>query len=371
MTRRLKISIGCFGLILFLNSYSLRAQIFQDKNTLSLIREDVDYIYNFDFDKARELTAEIVKLYPGHPIEYLINGMMIYWENYPLLPSAQARELFEADMHKCIKLSESHKEPEHEAEFLLANLCARGMLLMFYSDNDLVSEVIPMTVSSYKHVRKSFDFTSSSADFYYFTGLYNYYREAYPREYPVYKSVAMLFPRGSAQQGLTDLLNSAKNAVVLGPESYYLLTWVYTNFEYDYPSSIIYCKSLNDKYPENALYRATYIKNLLLLKEYDEAEKLINISTDGDGNKYLQAQLFIFNGLLQEKKYKNNELAEDYYNKGLNSISFAGEYGNEYAAYAYFGLSRINDSKGEKHTGKMYRTKAEKLVEFKKINFDK
>jgi len=371
MSRSLKIITGCIGLILLFYPAQIKAQILQDKNTLVLIRKDVDYIYNFNFEKARELTSEIVKLYPGHPIEYLISGMMTYWENYPLLPSSPAHDHFEADMHKCIKLSEDKEGPEHEAEYLLSNLCARGMLLMFYSDNDLVSDVIPMTISSYKYLRKSFNFTSSCADLFYFTGLYNYYREAYPREYHVYRSLAMLFPPGGVQKGLNDLVNSAANAVLLGPESYYLLTWVYTNFEYNYSSSLNYCRSLNEKYPENALYTATYIKNLLLLKEYDEAEKMIKDSSEKTRNRYFNAQLFIFNGLLQEKKYNNNELAEEYYSKGLDSISFAGEYGNEYAAYAYFGLSRINAARGEKQSAKIFRDKASHLVEFKKINFDK
>jgi len=100
-------------------------------------------------------------------------------------------------MRQCIRLAETNNNPAYEAEYLLANLCARGMLLMFYAENDLIMEVIPLTISAYKYLRRAFDFASICTDLYYFTGVYNYYREAYPEAHPVYKTLAFLFPKGN------------------------------------------------------------------------------------------------------------------------------------------------------------------------------
>ena len=350
---------------------TLNGQILKDTNALNLIRSNVDHIYNFEFDKARIGYAEITKLYPDHPIVFLLRGIITYWENYPLLPSDPAHEFFEADMHESIKLSESKSDNEHEAEYLLANLCARGMLLMFYSDNDLITEVIPLTISSYKYLRMSFDFTSVCTDLNYFTGLYNYYREAYPKEYPVYQSLAMLFPNGGMEIGLKELQNSAVNGVVLGPESYYLLTWIYLNFENNYSASLVYSRHLHEKYPNNELYLATFLKNLLLLKEYDQAEEVIKKSPEEVMNRYLRTQMYFFKGIIQEKKYNNYEAASQNYMNGVDKLSFAGKYGNEYTAYCYFGMSRISEAKGEKQAAKTYRNQGNKIAEFKKISFDK
>jgi hypothetical protein len=124
-------------------------------------------------------------------------------------------------------------------------------------------------------------------------------------------------------------------------------------------------------YPDNPLYIALYIKNLLLMKYYDEAEKLIIHLQKETENKFLQAQLIIFQGILQEKKYHDNHLAQQYYTSGISKITFFGAYGNEYKAFAYFGLSRISYARSEKADGKKYRLKAMKLGDFKKINFDK
>jgi len=350
---------------------SINAQILQDTTSLNLVKKNIDYIYNLQFNNAREVHSKISRLYPGHPVVFLLNGMMTYWENYPMLSTSSARDSFEEDIHRCIRLCENSKNSSYEAEYLLADLCARGMLLMFYADNDLIMEVIPLTTGTYQYLRRSFDFTSVCTDLNYFTGLYNYYREAYPKAYPVYKPLAILFPGGDMEIGLKELKAAAINSVVLRAESYFLLTWIYLNFENNYPEALVYSKSLHELYPDNVLYLALYIKNLLLMRQYDEAEKLIIASTDEAGNRYFQAQLTIFKGILKEKRYLDNKLAQKYYKKGISDISIFGGYGNEYAAYAYYGLSRISVANREKHSGKIYRKEAMKLADFKKINFDK
>ena len=352
-------------------SVPLNAQLLQDTKILSLVKEDIDHIYDLKFDEARKDYGEIVRAYPKHPIVYLLKGLMSYWENYPMMHTNGVHVTFEEDMRECIKLSENNENPGHEAEYLLANLCARGMLLMFYEDNDLIMEVTPLTISTYKHLRRAFEFTSSSSDLFYFTGVYNYYREAYPKIYPVYKSLAFLFPHGSMETGLKQLQSASINSVVLKAESFYLLIWIYMGFENNLPESLMYCRTLYEKYPDNTLYLETYIRNLLLMKKYDEAEKLISSASGKAMNRYFEAQLIILKGILQEKKYHNTKLAGEYYNKGINDISLYGRYQNEYAAYAYFGLSRITEVSDEKQTHKIYRKEALKLAEFKKINFDK
>jgi hypothetical protein len=371
MTGRFKIVIKCLGLALLLISATVNAQLLQDTATLKLVREEVDYIYNLQFDSAHQVYAKIIKSYPGHPIVYLLKGIMTYWENYPMLHTSPSHDSFEEDMRQCIKLSEMNTNPEYESEYLLADLSARGMLLTFYDDNDLIMDVIPLTISTYKHLRRAFDFVSVSADLSYFTGVYNYYREAFPKIYPVYKSLALLFPHGNIETGLKELHSAAINSIVLRAESGSLLTLIYLDYENKLPESLFYSKILHEMYPENVLFLSTYIRNLLLMKKYDEAEKLLSASPEDDGNKFYQAQLIILKGILQEKRYHDNKLAQLYYNNGISDISLFGKYGNEYAAYAYFGLSRISDDDGEKHTHKIYRKEALKLADFKKINFDK
>jgi len=358
-----------FSILLITNSAN--AQILKDSSILVQIKKDIDCIYNLEFEKARELNLKIAKSYPGHPVQFLLKGLLTYWKNYPMLYSSSERISMEEDLRQCIRLSEKHGNKEYKAEYLLSDLCARGLLIKFYDDNNQTFKVISLATSTYKYMRQSFSFTGDCSDLNYYTGVYNFYRESYPEVYPVYKPLALLFPPGDMKNGLKQLNTSAINAVVLRGESFFLLSSIYLNFENKFQQALQYSRPLHEMYPENIQYFAQYIKNLLLLKQYDDAEKLIIASLKENGNKYYLAQLNIFKGILQEKKYHDIPLAQEYYNSGINRITPYGEYGKEYAAYAYFGLSRISYSKSDNKAGKEYREKAKKLGNYKNLTFDK
>jgi len=362
----------CLALAILTYSTTLQAQILRDSTTIGIITRGMHDIYNIEFKEAGKAYDALSQLYPGHPVLHLFNGMKIYWENFPMLSTSGARSAFEKEMRKCIELSDIDNcpSPEYEAEYLLSNICARGLLLLFYSDNDLSGEVIPLVTSSYRPLMRCFNFTSVCPDFYYFTGIYNYYREAYPIVYPVYKTVAFMFPSGNIETGLQQLDTCGKHSMALRAEAISILSWIKLNFETNFPEALPYSKLLAVHYPSNPLYRVYYIKNLLLLKQYDEAEMVIRTTGKSDANQFYRAALNIFNGIIQEKKYNNNELAMNLYQKGINEISVFGAYGNEYAAYGYFGLSRICEESADNHERRMNHRKAMDLVDFKKITFD-
>ncbi len=368
--KRNKISKILFGLILCLSTSSLHGQFLKDSTSINLIKEGIDNVYNFRFDKADKVSEELRKLYPGHPVVYLFRGMVTYWENYPLITTSATRSAFEEDMRKCIELCDKNKSASAEVEILLINLCARGLLLLYYTDNYLSLDVFPLATSTYQYIRHSFDFTTYYSDFYFFTGVYNYYREAYPEAYPVYKPLAFLFPKGSKVKGLEELQIVSKNSIILKAEAFSFLSAIFLTFENNFQQATYYSKSLHMLYPDNPEYLGAYIKNLLLIKRYDEAEMEMLSSNTSQSNSFFRAQMSIFNGILQEKKYHDIKKAQQFYSKGVNDISLFGNYGNEYAAYAYFGLSRISEIYGDKDYKKMYRKLALQLADFKKVDFN-
>jgi len=348
----------------------LHAQAMRDTATLRLIYRGVDYIYDMQFARAREVLVEIEKDYPEHPMNYVLKGLMTYWENYPLTATSVARESYEEELKHAIELCEKKSHPDDEAEYLMCNIGARGLLLLFYADNDLSMDVIPMASSTYSYLKQTFDFTGVYSDFYFFTGLYNYYREAYPEAHPVYKPAAIIFPKGDKARGLRELMKASKSAIILKAEAYSFLTGIYINFENDFQKARFFSKSLHELYPNNPEYLSEYIRNLLLLKEYDEAERLISAGRLKASTDYFKAQLLIFDGILFEKKYHDLKKAQAFYSKGIRDLASFGDFSNDYAAYGYFGLSRISDKDSDKHYKRYYRKQAMALSSFKKVNFD-
>ncbi|MBN2813505.1 MAG: hypothetical protein JXQ80_05470, partial [Bacteroidales bacterium] len=219
---------------------NIKAQVLRDTNTFNLMCRGVDYIYNLQFDQAKEIFGKVSRLYPNHPITYVYSGLITYWENYPLIPSSPGRKKFESDLRKAIELCDLPYDNRDEAEYLVSNIGARGLLLLFYADNEMSMDVIPLASSTYQYIRKAFDFTGSYDDFYFFTGLYNYYREAYPEAHPVYKPVALLFPKGDRIKGLKELQIAAKGAIVLKAEAYSFLAGIYISFEKNFQQASQY-----------------------------------------------------------------------------------------------------------------------------------
>lgn len=367
---RFRLFAWCSLLFFYSGANPASAQVLKDSVLLHQLGKGIYYAYNMRFDKAEEICNRIGSQYPGQAVVFIFRGMITYWENYPLISSSPARSSFEYDMRKCIELSEKkHKTPD-EAEYLLTNLCARGFLLLFYADNELSGDVLPLASSTYKYIRRAFDFPSVYSDFLFFTGIYNYYREAYPDAHPIYKALAFLFPKGNKARGLMELQKAADNSIFLKAESNSFLEEISVSYENDYQKASEYSSTLHKLYPSNIQYLADYIKNLLLIKRYDDAERLILDTHDTIKNAYFQAQLRIFRGLIQEKKYHDADKASQYYLQGIKEISGFGKYANDYLSYAYFGLSRISKAEGDKHNRKYYRKKAIELATFKKINFD-
>jgi tetratricopeptide (TPR) repeat protein len=349
----------------------IKAQILHDSLAVRMIEQGISYMYNMKFNKADTILSEIEQLYPGHPVIYLLKSIMISWENYPLIPSSSGRHLFEEDLRTCIDLSNRKPYSEDfEAESLLTNICARGLLLTFYAENDLSLNVFPLAAGTYKYLMRSFNYVSTFGDFYFFRGLYNYYREAYPIIHPVYKPIASLFPHGDMVKGLNDIDRSAESAVFLKAEAYSMLTWIYAGFENDYPRALTYSRILYSLYPANPLFTVYHIKNLLLLHKYDEAEIIINDAGKETSNVFFCAQIKIFNGILQEKKYRNYVLAKQFYVEGISALMPFGDYGNEYCAYAYLGLSRLSDYSGDDSGRRVYRKKGLDLIDFREVSFE-
>jgi hypothetical protein len=352
------------------NPDTLKAQVLGDTASLNLVKESVSYIYNMRFSDAGETCSKINSIYPGHPVVLLLRGMIIYWKNYPLISNSPAGPEFEDKMHHCIDLCET-SHSKNEAEMLLVNLCARGILLLYYSSNNLNSKIFSMGGSTYRLVRHSFDFTGTFSDFYFFTGLYNYYREVYPDFHPVYKSVFLLLPRGNREKGLEELRTAFERSIFLKAESSSFLSSIYKYFENDFMKASYFSKTLYNHYPANIVYLTDCIEDLLLAGKYDEAEKIILSAESGTKNRYFESMITIFKGIVDEKKYKDLKKASQEYSSGATSILPYYDYGAQYAAYAYFGLSRISALNHDKRNQRFYRRKAMDLTDFRNVNFDK
>lgn len=344
-------------------------QILNDTLAISRLKEGVDHIYNCEFAEATEVADLLKKEWPGHPVVWLFAGMTDYWRYFPLTPASEGVKSFKENMLRCIAMCEKRRLQPGEEEYLLADIGARGLLLTYYADNGLQSEVIPMASQTYRDVVKAFDYTGSHADFRFVTGLYNYYREAYPEAHPFYKPFAVFFPRGDRLKGLADLEAAAREAIFLQAEATSFLCWIHIGYEKNYEAAAFYSRKLLEKYPRNNEYLALHVRSLLLLKRYSEAESILAQAHE-PVSSWFQAEREFFRALLREKKYGRMAEAEKLYHLAIGKCAPFGAYAHEYLSYCYFGLSRIAAARGETRLSASLRKKAGDLATYKHLTFN-
>jgi len=359
--------------ILFLISFPIYSQqhILSNHKAVEEIEQQLNQIYNFQFTPFDSYYQQIQNQYPNHPLPHLFYAIKIYWEHFPVTPQSGYHSLYVDQINRSIEKSDILLvQNEQNTEAVFISLMSRLLLMQYYADNQQSSKVIPYVRRTYQLTRKGFDLTKEFADFNFSTGLYNYYIEAYPEKHPVYKPVAYFFPKGDIEFGLRQLEYTWKHGIFLDAEALSFLVYISLNFEADYKKSIRYTRELHKEYPKNPLYLSYRINNLLLLERYHRAEQLVDaLKNNPFSNNFFQMMVQIYQGILQEKKYNNDEKAEQHY---WNAIKLSEKYvpfANGRLSYAYYGLSRIYKNTNPK-LSKKYRDRAKDLSSYQHLTFD-
>ncbi len=363
-----------FVVILFLiQSINLSAQesIFSDSLFILRLKTEVDSIYNFQFENTEKAYKELEEKYPDHAFTQLFYALVLYWKYFPIVPESEHHDHYINRIENAISLAENSLDKDkHNSEAIFFNLMSRMFIMQYYADNGLSSKVIPHLGRSYKMITSGFDLKEDITDFYFTTGIYNYYSEAYPKAHPIYKPVAYFFPKGNIELGLQQLEYNWKNGVFLDTESLFFLIYINLNFEANYPAALHYLEYLNDSYPNNPLYVSYRIKTLLMLKKYDLAsDYIMKLKQMNTTNDFFLIVCEIYEAVIVEKKIHNHAKAIKLYVKAVQEIEKYGNYGNSYSSFAFYGLSRIYSEK-DKKKAKVYRKIANDLAVYPHINFD-
>ncbi|MGC9344098.1 MAG: hypothetical protein ACP5E3_15450, partial [Bacteroidales bacterium] len=169
------------------------------------------------------------------PAINFLKSFILYWEYYPLVPGHPKEKEFIQLMEDCIRTSEDWVTREsQEMEAIFFDLFSRAFYIMFWADNGKPGKVFPHLNTLYKHTMQGFDLKESFNEFYFTTGLYNFYIEAYPEKHPSYKPVVLFFKGGNKPEGLKQLEYCAENAVFLRVEARFFLALLYLNYKKDF-----------------------------------------------------------------------------------------------------------------------------------------
>ncbi|MFW5644753.1 MAG: hypothetical protein ACOCZL_02460 [Bacteroidota bacterium] len=360
-------------LLLISSFYTTNAQkrLLDNEKILESAHQCITASYSYKFDLAREALSEIEDYTPDHPVVLFLKGFILYWEHYPIIPGHPREAEFLTYMEDCIKISEQWvKKSERELEAIFFDSFSRAFFAMYWTDNGKTSKVFPHLNTLYKHTMEGFELKNEFNEFYFTTGLYNYYIEAYPQKHPAFKPVVILFQKGNREKGLKQLEYCAENAIFLRVEAKLFLSLIYLNYEIDFKRASEYAAELYREFPNNSFYTGKYLEILLFHDKYFLAPVLLNHLKKWK-DPFSQMQYHLYHGMYLEKSEKKYEKARAEYQKALTLSESFGVFGGAYRAIAYMGLGRYHKIKGKHSRASKFFRMAKNETQYEYIYTDR
>lgn len=325
-------------IFLFILGHS-NAQILNDNQAKQTLVFGLDHLYNFEFDKAKPFFDEIKTRFPGHPVLYLLSGLQLNLENIPLEHNPKAIVNYLAEQKKCHEAAKIlYKNPKYKKEAIFFLLASQGFIALTKNYQNKQLDAVVEAKSAYSYYKEGKNLKSEIPEFYFSSGLYNYYVVQYPANHPIIKPMMWFFEGGSKKLGLQELELAAKNSIFTKVEASTHLISVLLKYESNFKKALTFATILNQKYPRNYTFNITYAECLLLNNEFLKAETVVNSFQNQKSTVSDIAEL-VFKGYIAEKHYKKPVDAITYYSRALK-LKGDLRFTKDYQAMAYAGMGR-------------------------------
>jgi hypothetical protein len=347
-------------------SIQAEAQVsYLDKpDLLEKVEVCLQHTYGFSFGEARSIQMELSSSTPGHPAPLFLEALIVYWENFPLAPSKEASSHFISLMDRTVELSKELREDSVTyTEGVFFDLFGRAFQAMFWADNGKAGKVIPDLSNMYRYTKKGFELQDFFVEFYFSTGLYNYYIEAYPEAHSAYKPLIAFMHKGDRELGLKQLNHAINNAVFLKVEAILFMPLIQLNYEEDLNSAAIYAERLVKDYPGNILYQGHLINILLHQHRYKQVKELL-VETAEQDDSYSEMIRTLAAAFLTEKESGDENRTRTAYMETIEMAEAFGPFADIYRAMGYMGLSRLLEKKGLHDESEKYARKASRLTSY-------
>ena len=250
-------------------------------------KQGIDHVYNLEFDQAEEEFHYIILTHPEHPAGYFFLAMVDWWKISLDFDNESLDEGFleklDAVIDKCDSILDKNPDDVAALFFKGGSLGFRGRLranrgswIKAANDGRLALPI----------VRHAYNIAPDNYDILLGMGIYNYYAEAIPEQYPIVKPLMLFFPSGDKKKGIEQLTVAAEKAKYAAVEAdYFLLQLNYTH-ERQYEKALEIALKLLDRYPKNVVFHRYVGRCYISLGKWENAHTVfreILSRCDGSG----------------------------------------------------------------------------------------
>lgn len=238
-------------LVILIAFNSLAQSSFDDR-----VKEGIKQIYNIKFDDAEKSFRSLMADYPAHPSGRFFLAMIDWWKILLDLENEEHDDIFfqklEDVIFQCDEILKKDKSNVDALFFKGGAIGFRGRLRALRESwlkaADDGREALPI-------VERAAGLDPENVDVQLGFGIYNYYADVIPAEFPLIKPLMIFFPSGDKKKGIEQLKITAKNGKYAKYEAQYFLMTLYYRYESDMIAADKFAGSLLAEFPDNPVFQ--------------------------------------------------------------------------------------------------------------------
>jgi len=306
----------------FLNAQD-RTWIPPDKAEIDTI---VDLMYSMEFVRAEKRLAIWQGKYPHRPEGYFLQGMNLWVQLFVDIYNPFLDGEFQAKMDEVIdRCEEIEEEDSLKTIAAFYKSGAIGFKARLYGNRENWFSAARFGIKALDGIEEAIDGKYSNEDAKFGAGVYYYYADVIPKEYPMVKPLLWFYPKGDRKKGLDLLREAAAGGLFTQTEAKYYLGMIYSGQEKDPFQALKYFREISTKYPRNS--RFLYWRGSLAYQtgDYRDADSCMAVMEariSANQPFYFPHQLryiYYIRGLIAESR-NNPELAFTFYEEALKPV---------------------------------------------------
>ncbi len=243
------------AVLLVLCGNSLRSQWIADSVIDNQIQRGIDYLYNLEFEDADREFGQVIEQRLDHPAGYFFQAMTLWWRILINLDDESKDVRFYSMLEQVIDMCDKRLDQNpKDVTALFFKGGAIGFRGRLRANRGSWLKAVKDGVFALPIVRTAFELDPGNYDVLLGIGIYNYYAEVIPDNYPLVKPLMIFFPKGDRKKGIDQLRHAALQAKYARVEAEYFLMQNYFYYEKEYTPALQLAQDLHFKYPCNPVF---------------------------------------------------------------------------------------------------------------------
>lgn len=333
--------------------------LLQDEIVQIEATQAINDMYNFQFAKADQQFRWLKQKYGWHPLPYFLLGLSQWWRIMPNIEEKKYDEAFYAYMDTSLVLSKRIYERGSKVEGAFFLAATYGFVGRLESERKNWRKAAVAGKNALNYLGEMRESELFSPEMLFGEGIFNYYREWVPENYPFLKPMMIFFDKGNKELGIKQLTEVSRHAFYTRTEAQYFLMRILAGEENKPFEGLQISQYLAETFPYNAYFHRYYARLLYHVGRYQACEKeslailhrLDSAYTGYETNSARYAAFFL------GEIYRNWNQLEDarkYYDLAVKYGDIVGDGKQGYTIYSLLSLGKIMERLNDKKTAEEY-----------------